>query len=173
MHKMDDYGRSAYIPLLFNTQITANEANNFTKAIKHAGRKNSFLGGVLLVYLNTFSATPAAPKLVIEAFDAELKANGSNPAAADFSLSTDEHRASQTYGAEAVGGKGETLPGNVLEFHFSPGFYRPHYRFNLKLDSTAGTETINVTAVLRLYDPQDVPLPEVPLAPADLTFTPA
>lgn len=168
MYRTNEVGRNQYVPLMFGTELTADGGNQFTDAFKPLAHPSAFEEAELLIYLGAFSATPAAEALTVTVHEADT----TNPAEADNYAANAETEGKKIFGTVAGGGGGETLASNVQVFNFSPGFFKPGgIRFNIQLDSTAGTETVDCTAILRLCAPQQVPVTQK--ARADIMVTPS
>lgn len=152
MHRTDLVGRVQNVTVLFGTELTADGGDQLTDALVASSHPELPQEASLLIYLGAFSGTPGAPVLTVTVLDSDTPAT-----AASFVASTDAE-GSKVYGAVVDGGGGETIPSRVQEFHFSPGFFKKGVRFNITLDTTAGTETVDCTAILRLTDAKRVPM---------------
>ncbi len=124
--------------------IAATLANgaNLTKSYKNILSTSQFEEACLLLYLNAWSATPAAEKITVEILHSDTNVS------ADFTAPSPTH--SQIFGPTAQGGGGEILPARVLAFHFKPGQFKDYVRFRVTVTTTAGTETMTYTAILLL-----------------------
>lgn len=168
MYRTDEVGRSQYVPLMFGTELTADGGDQFTDAFKPLAHPSNFEEAELLIYLGAFSAGPSAEKLTVTVHEAD----DTNPAEADNYAASTADEGKKIFGVVAEGGGGETLASNVQVFNFSPGFFKPGgIRFNIQLDTTAGDETVDCTAILRLCSPRNVPC--VQKARADIMVTPS
>lgn len=133
----------------------ANDSSNLTKAFANVLATSQFEEACLLIYLASFSATPATPTVKVEVLESE-EAAGTTASAYAVAAEAQE----QTFGAVADGGGGETLAGGVLKFFFKPGQFKKWTRFRITLDTTAGTETATYSAILLLGAARNVPISE-------------